>query len=142
MKEEISLDIAMSKEEMAKIKELLTSSPGLRHYAFELKTGEYLDLVEYKDYEKLEEENKSLQSQLKAKEEMVKVMEKYFELIIDLGFDYDGLSQVDSLKWLIDELVHYAKLGRVCNTTEAIYEIENKKFNILHKEILSKGENK
>lgn len=72
MKEEISLDIAMSKEEMAKIKELLTSSPGLRHYAFELKTGEYLDLVEYKDYEKLEEENKSLQSQLKAKEEVIK----------------------------------------------------------------------
>ena len=36
MKEEISLDIAMSKEEMAKIKELLTSSPGLRHYAFQL----------------------------------------------------------------------------------------------------------
>lgn len=72
MKEEISLDIAMSKEEMAKIKELLTSSPGLRHYAFQLKKGEYLDLVEYKDYEKLEEENKSLQSQLKAKEELIK----------------------------------------------------------------------
>ena len=79
MKEEISLDIAMSKEEMAKIKELLTSSPGLRHYAFELKTGEYLDLVEYKDYEKLEEENKSLQSQLKEKEEIIKEAREYVE---------------------------------------------------------------
>lgn len=80
MKEEISLDIAMSKEEMAKIKELLTSSPGLRHYAFQLKNGEYLDLVEYKDYEKLEEENKSLQSQLKEKEEAI---EKAIEKIND-----------------------------------------------------------
>ena len=79
MKEEISLDIAMSKEEMAKIKELLTSSPGLRHYAFELKTGEYLDLVEYKDYEKLEEENKSLQSKLKEKEEVIKEAREYIE---------------------------------------------------------------
>lgn len=72
MKEEISLDIVMSKEEMAKIKELLTSSPGLRYYDFQLKNGEHLDLVEYKDYEKLEEENKSLQSQLKEKEEVIK----------------------------------------------------------------------
>lgn len=79
MKEEISLDIAMSKEEMAKIKELLTSSPGLRHYAFQLKKGEYLDLVEYKDYEKLLEENKSLQSQLKAKEEVIKEAINYID---------------------------------------------------------------
>ena len=77
MKEEISLDIEMSKEEMAKIKELLTSLPELRHYAFQLKNGEYLDLVEYKDYEKLEEENKSLQSQLKAKEEVIKEAREY-----------------------------------------------------------------
>ena len=79
MKEEISLNIAMSKEEMAKIKELVTSSPGLRHYAFQLKKGEYLDLVEYKDYEKLQEENKSLQSQLKVKEEVIKEAREYIE---------------------------------------------------------------
>jgi hypothetical protein len=90
----------------------------------------------------LNEYIENLQSQLKAKEEMVKIMEKYFELIIDLGFDYDGFNKADSLKGLIDELVRFAKLGRACNTTEAIYETGNKKFNILHKEILSKGENK
>ena len=85
MKEEISLDIAMSKEEMAKIKELLTSSPGLRHYAFELKTGEYLDVLEYKDYEKLEEENKSLQSQLKAKEETINKAIKHVSSLSSKG---------------------------------------------------------
>ena len=88
MKEEISLDIAMSKEEMAKIKELLTSSPGLRHYAFQLKKGEYLDLVEYKDYEKLEEENKSLQSQLKAKEEVIKEAREYIKEHIRIDDEY------------------------------------------------------
>lgn len=99
MKEEISLDIAMSKEEMAKIKELLTSSPGLRHYAFQLKKGEYLDLVEYKDYEKLEEENKSLQSQLKAKEEVIKeALDKIETLRMEkwaiMGTDIMGIMKI------------------------------------------------
>ena len=123
MKEEISLDIAMSKEEMAKIKELLTSSPGLRHYAFELKTGEYLDLVEYKDYEKLEEENKSLQSQLKAKEEVIKKFEKYLnDCVSELENNY-GTSSIQN-----------AINTGIVDITKVILS----KFN----EILSKGENK
>ena len=65
----------------------------------------------------------------------IEIMEKYFELIIDLGFDYDGLNQVDSLKGLIDELVHYAKLGRACNITEPIYINDKKHYNILHEEL-------
>lgn len=123
MKEEISLDIAMSKEEMAKIKELLTSSPGLRHYAFQLKKGEYLDLVEYKDYEKLEEENKSLQSQLKAKEEVIKKFEKYLnDCVSELENNY-GTSSIQN-----------AINTGIVDITKVILS----KFN----EILSKGENK
>ena len=63
------------------------------------------------------------------------IMEKYLELIYDLGYDYDGLDKVESLKALIDELVRYASLGRVCNTTEPIYENGGKKYNILLEEI-------
>lgn len=63
------------------------------------------------------------------------IMEKYLELIIDLGYDYDGCETVESLKGLIDELVYYAKLGRACNITEAIYENNEKKYNILHEEL-------
>lgn len=37
-----------------------------------------------------------------------KAIEK-IQLLIDIGFDYDGLNQVDSLKGLIDELVSYAR---------------------------------
>ena len=68
------------------------------------------------------------------------IMEKYLELITDLGYDYDGLNSVESLKMLIDELVKLASLGRVCNTTEPIYENGGKKYNILMEEI--KGDNK
>ena len=123
MKEEISLDIAMSKEEMAKIKELLTSSPGLRHYAFELKTGEYLDLVEYKDYEKLEEENKSLQSQLKEKEEVITKLKQWLEETLN------ELKQND-----VYDRTSY-EMGQVIATECIIAKIEDL-------EILSKGENK
>lgn len=67
-------------------------------------------------------------------EQQIVIMEKYFELITDLGYDYDGLNSVESLKGLIDELVRYANLGRVCNTTEPIYENGGKKYNILMEE--------
>lgn len=33
------------------------------------------------------------------------------QMIIDIGFDYDGYSKVESLKFLIDELVQFAKNG-------------------------------
>lgn len=66
---------------------------------------------------------------------IIKIMEKYFELIVDLGYDYDGLNQEESLKKLIDELCRYASLGRVYNTTEPIYTNENKKYNILNEEL-------
>lgn len=75
MSEEVSLDIAMSKEEMNKIKTLLTSTPGLRHYGFELKNGEYLDLVEYKDYEALEKQKNQLKEIIEEVREYLKSIE-------------------------------------------------------------------
>lgn len=72
----------------------------------------------------------------KQLEERIEIMENYFELISDLGYDYDGFNTVENLKSLIDELVKYANLGRVCNTTEPIYINGNKQYNISHKEII------
>ena len=63
------------------------------------------------------------------------IMEKYLELIYDLGFDYDGYSTNEHLKKLIDELVHCASLGRACNTTEPIFTNMGKHYNILHEEV-------
>lgn len=84
----------------------------------------------------LQEENNNLQRQ-------IKIMEKYFELIIDMGFDYDGYNKAENLKSLIDELVKLASLGREKNDTEPMYmslDDEEKHYNILNEEI--KGENK
>ena len=70
------------------------------------------------------EENKKLKQQ-------IIIMEKYFELINNISFDYHGYNDVTGLKGVIDELNRFANLGRVCNTTEPIYEREGIKFNIL-----------
>lgn len=38
-------------------------------------------------------------------------VEEILEVIIDIGFDYDGCYNSDSLKGLVDELVDYARDG-------------------------------
>lgn len=72
------------------------------------------------------------------KNQQIIIMEKYLELIYDLGFDYDGCGTIEGLKELIDDLVHCASLGRACNTTESIYTNMGKHYNILHEEIEGK----
>ena len=78
----------------------------------------------------------SYKKRAKDLEEQVIIMEKYFELIYDLGYDYDGFTESEDLKGLIDELVRLASLGRVCNTTEVMYtDGKGKYWNILHEEV-------
>lgn len=78
---------------------------------------------------------KVLQKENAELDNKVIIMEKYFELISYLGYDYDGFNQSDDLKQLIDELVRLANLGRICNTTERIYiDDDNKGYNILFEE--------
>jgi len=64
-----------------------------------------------------------------------KIMQAYFQLIMDVGHDYDGANDLDHLKRLIDELCRLALSGRDCDDGEAIYANGNKKYNILHEEI-------
>ena len=54
-------------------------------------------------------------------ERQIKIKDKYCQLIINLGFDYDGFNTVDSLKGLIDELVSYAQKAIECDDNEVIY---------------------
>ena len=84
-------------------------------------------------YEQLIEQ---LQQENKRQKEQITIMEKYFELIIDLSFDYDGCNTIESLKQLIDELSRFAKLGRVCNVTEPIYENGCTSYNIFNQELV------
>ena len=71
------------------------------------------------------------------KDRDIEIMERYLELIYDLGCDYDGFNDVDNLKCLIDEMCRFASLGRARNVTEPIYEDDNgMKSNILGEIIL------
>lgn len=54
-------------------------------------------------------------------ERQIKIKDKYCQLIINLGFDYDGFNTVDSLKGLIDELVSYAQKAIEYDDKEVIY---------------------
>lgn len=74
------------------------------------------------------------------KDRSIEIMERYLELIYDLGYDYDGFNDVESLKGLIDEMCRFASLGRARNVTEPIYvDSKGMKTNILG-EIILKGE--
>ena len=67
---------------------------------------------------------------------LIKIKNNYAQLIVDVGFDYDGFNDRDDLKDLIDELVNYAKDILNNNDKKVIYiDGNNKKYNILHEEI-------
>ena len=63
------------------------------------------------------------------------IMENYFQLIIDLGYDYDGFNDSESLKGLIDSLVQYACDGKKACDDKVVYVNGDKKYNVLNEEI-------
>ena len=58
-------------------------------------------------------------------DEQIKLKNAYCQLIVDLGFDYDGYNSVESLKSLIDELVNYAQKAIDNDDKTAIYVDED-----------------
>lgn len=65
-------------------------------------------------------------------ERQIEIKDKWCQLIIDLGFDYDGCNTVESLKDLIDELVDYAHKAINCDDVSVAYVgADDKKSNIL-----------
>lgn len=69
-------------------------------------------------------------------ERQIKIKDKWCQLIIDIGFDYDGFNTVESLKGLIDELVDYAHKAIICDDVSVVYAgADDKKSNILLEDI-------
>ena len=100
--------------------------------------GEQDKEIERLNKEKVDLFNKSVELNMQIrelKEKEITIMKQYFQMIIDLGYDYDGFNNVKDLKGLIDALCKYASLGKECNTTEPIYANSNKKYNILCEEL-------
>lgn len=86
--------------------------------------GKYCEAIK-----NVSEENKLLKRQNKIKD-------KYCELIYELGFDYDGLNTVESLKGLIDDLVDYAKKSIKNDDNSFVFEgMNGTKYNILREKI-------
>ena len=91
-------------------------------YAYPLLAIDADTIIEF--IEKLEQKNKSLQSQLKAKEEVIKEVRETIKTKLQKSFAYDyGLSGVDAT-------------GKDRLFTETVIELQ------LIDKILSKGENK
>ena len=59
----MELSFEMTDEELEKLRKILTDG-GVRHYILEISDNEKIDVVEYKEYEKIEKENQELKKQL------------------------------------------------------------------------------
>ncbi len=56
MSKDLELSFKMSEEEKERIKKILLGNGGVRHYLLKIADGTELDVVDYKDYQRLEEE--------------------------------------------------------------------------------------
>lgn len=94
----------------------------------------------FEDIEALLQENEQLKEKVKYQKNKIDNKDNWCQLIVDIGFDYDGCNTIESLKGLIDELVRYALNSRDNYDYEEILkgdslEEENKKY----KEVIDKA---
>lgn len=100
----------------------------------------------YEENQKLKEENKAvwhknteieydLEKTRNKMQREIKIKNEYLQLIIDLGFDYDGFEKSESLKELIDELIDLAKKAIHNDDTSVIYSGAEQGYNILHEKV-------
>lgn len=69
-------------------------------------------------------------------ERQTKIKDAYNKLLVDIGFDYDGCEEAESLKSVIDDLVDLAKKAIENNDTYGIYGlVGGKTLNILFEEV-------
>ena len=93
----------MNKEEI----KIITLGDIFRNLETEEQAFEFLKYIK-----NLQQENKQLKEKVKYQKNKIDNKDKWCQLIIDIGFDYDGCNTIESLKGLIDELVRYALNSR------------------------------
>ena len=82
----------------------------------------------YTKIEQLQQENQQLKRQIEIKD-------KWSQLIIDKGFDYDGFTKSEDLRLLIDDLVNYASNSIKADDKAIAYTNGLSNYNILEEEI-------
>ena len=73
----------------------------------------------------LVDENKQLKEKVDYLKNKCENKDKWCQLIADIGYDYDGYRQADSLMRLIDEIVKYAIWSRDDYDYDAFQEESN-----------------
>lgn len=76
-----------------------------------------------------------LNKELEKKDREIQIKNNYLDLIWQIGYDYDGLNKVESLKELIDELVDYAIKAKKNDDKSVMYE-GNRGKEIINQNIL------
>ena len=89
-------------------------------------------------YQLIKEKVKALEEENERLNRKIQIKNNWADLLIGIGYDYDGYNKAESLKVLIDELVDYAYKIKEDDETTIIYENNGKTYNILDEEI--KGE--
>lgn len=111
MNKDLEISFRMSEEEKERIKKILLGSGGLRHYLLKLTDGTELDVVNYEEYKKLEEE---LNAHIKGLCEAVNYKDKLKEKIkktIDLLDNYqNNLYSKTTRETLDDDIERAIKL--------------------------------
>ena len=90
------------------------------------------NLEKYALYKK---EFSRLNKELEKKDREIQIKNNYLDLIWQIGYDYDGLNKVESLKELIDELVDYAIKAKKNDDKSVMYE-GNRGKEIINQNIL------
>lgn len=90
---------------------------------------------------------KELEEELKLAKRQIEIKDEYLTMIIGITAGYDGLGgSIEGLKFLVDELVDFARLARANDDKTRIYNGKikgsdgkirdlGKALNILHEEI-------
>lgn len=118
---EFSFDFEMTEENKKAIEKILQQK-GIKHYVLETKNKEKIDLVEYKNYQELEQENKILnENNQSMQEEMAKTWAKLDkkEEIINEAREYINKTKYSDIVglnsysinefWFIKELLEILK---------------------------------
>ena len=105
MNKDLEVSFAMTEEEKERIKKILLGAGGLRHYLLKLTDGTELDVVDYKDYQKLEEE---LDAHSKGLCEAVNDKNKLQERIdkaLEIAYQYAQIDGDHHKMWVIDQII-------------------------------------
>ena len=105
MSKDLELSFKMSEEEKGRIKKILLGNGGVRHYLLKIADGTELDVVDYKDYQKLEEEldahSKGLCEAVNDKNKLQQRIDKALEI----AYQYAQIDGSHHRLWVIDQML-------------------------------------